>query len=737
MKSISLQVGQFEVKHIKFTLTNHVFFNTKDYQSFGLPEYVLIDKFVYTAHALDVVEEGKINLSKVQRTDLNLGIDEKVVIQKFDPNQTQRCTSYIKVEIGFFARPTQVSIEANTIRDILKKDFNKQIITRNQSLTLSLKNCNFLLRFAEINLIGPKGEIIENADRGIIHEKIQTIDVCKIGNDGGLLTIEGGMTQGTLFTKNFNPEGMGVGGLDKEFTDILRRAFMSRMFPPETIKKLGIKHVRGILLYGPPGCGKTLMARQIGKMVSSVEPKIVDGPSILNKYVGESEANIRNLFAEAEEEQKAKGDDSQLHIIVLDELDAICKQRGSRGDSTGIMDTVVNQLLAKIDGVNALNNILVIGMTNRMDMLDDALLRPGRLEVQIEIGLPDEHGRVQILNIHTKKMRDNKMVGDDVSIEELAKRTKNFSGAEIEGLVLSATSFALKENFDMEKYKPKTDKFIIKKEHFDMALSEMKPAFGMDNNDVFPVLPDPFLVYSSAQEHVRDLLKESVQQLSTSNVTNKIAVMIGGRHGSGKTALAVEAAKQSGFPYIKMLSSEMLVGYSDQMKCSKIARVFTDAYRSAQSVIIIDDLERVLEYTAFGPRFDNTMLHLLLSYIRKPVPPNKRLYIIATTCLAPEILRTLDIWEAFTQHLHLPVVTGFDQFKTIAKESGMDKYIDEMGWADIGLQFQQKCIAIQNALLMLESFKEMKYTPTDFTNQMLAYCTEEADPWEEISILQS
>ena len=124
-----------------------------------------------------------------------------------------------------------------------------------------------------------------------------------------------------------------------------------------------------MLLYGPPGCGKTLTARQIGKMLSAREPKVVNGPEILNKFVGESESNIRKLFEDAEEEQKRMGNSSGLHIIIFDEIDAICKQRGSVGGGSGVHDTVVNQLLSKIDGVEPLNNILVIGMTNRSRFL--------------------------------------------------------------------------------------------------------------------------------------------------------------------------------------------------------------------------------------------------------------------------------------------------------------------------------------------------------------------------------
>jgi vesicle-fusing ATPase len=213
-------------------------------------------------------------------------------------------------------------------------------------------------------------------------------------------------------------------------------------------------------LYGPPGTGKTLIARQIGKMLNAREPKIVNGPEILSKYVGASEENIRKLFADAEKEviidlvlgftprsyfhdqYKEKQDESGLHIIIFDELDAIFKQRGSKNDGTGVGDSVVNQLLSKMDGVDQLNNILIIGMTNRMDMIDEALLRPGRLEVHMEISLPDETGRAQILNIHTSKMRANGVMDLDVDLLELAALTKNFSGAEILGLIKSATSFA-------------------------------------------------------------------------------------------------------------------------------------------------------------------------------------------------------------------------------------------------------------------------------------------------------
>lgn len=128
-------------------------------------------------------------------------------------------------------------------------------------------------------------------------------------------------------------------------------------------------------------------------------------------------------FADAENEQRTKGDQSDLHVIIFDEIDAICKSRGSTRDGTGVHDSIVNQLLTKIDGVESLNNVLLIGMTNRKDLIDEALLRPGRLEVHVEISLPDENGRLQILQIHTSQMKENSFLSPDVDLLELAVRT--------------------------------------------------------------------------------------------------------------------------------------------------------------------------------------------------------------------------------------------------------------------------------------------------------------------------
>ncbi|CAJ0830729.1 2780_t:CDS:2 [Entrophospora sp. SA101] len=252
----------------------------------------------------------------------------------------------------------------------------------------------------------------------------------------------------------------GIGGLETEFNAIFRRAFASRVFPPELAEKFGIQHVKGILLHGPPGTGKTLLARQIGKMLNVQELKVINGLVILNKYIGQSEENIHQLFADVEREYKEK--DSGLHIIIFDELDAICKQRGSDGTGrTGVGDSIINQILAKMDGVEQLNNILIIGMTNQLDMIDEALLHP------------DE--------------KKNNTLDVDVDLDELASLTKNFSGAEISGLIKSASSFAFNRHIKVETLtgiRPDFENMKINRDDFLEALNETHPAYGVSNEEL-------------------------------------------------------------------------------------------------------------------------------------------------------------------------------------------------------------------------------------------------------------
>ncbi|KAJ7098764.1 vesicular-fusion protein SEC18 [Mycena belliarum] len=472
-----------------------------------------------------------------------------------------------------------------------------------------------------------------------------------------------------ILAPNFKFEDMGIGGLDTEFSEIFRRAFASRVFPPGLVEKLGIDHVKGLLLHGPPGTGKTLIARQIGKMLNAHEPKIVNGPEILSKFVGASEENIRKLFEDAEKEYKEKGDESELHIIIFDELDAIFKQRGSTNSGTGVGDTVVNQLLSKMDGVDSLNNILIIGMTNRLDMIDEALLRPGRLEVHMEISLPDEKGRLQILNIHTSKMRTNRVMDPDVDLEELAAATKNFSGAEINGLIKSATSFAFNRHVKvgtMAGISDDVENLRVNRGDFLHALDEVHPAFGVSEEELQSVIQNGIIRFDSIVDELLRSGELIVEQVRTSKRAPVVNVLLHGPPGSGKTALAAAIAQASAFPFIKLISPDNMVGMGETQKISAINKVFSDSYKSPLSVVVVDNIERLIDWSPMGARFSNPVLQALLVLISRRPPKDRRLLVIATTSNRP-ILTDLGFMD-FNAVMRVPPITSLSALEYVVRE---------------------------------------------------------------------
>ena len=478
----------------------------------------------------------------------------------------------------------------------------------------------------------------------------------------------------SIIQPDFKFEDMGIGGLDTEFSAIFRRAFASRIFPPGLVEKLGIQHVKGILLFGPPGTGKTLIARQIGMMLNAREPKIINGPEVLNKYVGQSEENIRKLFADAEKEYKEKGDESGLHIIIFDELDAVCKQRGSgSAGGTGVGDSVVNQLLSKLDGVDQLNNVLLIGMTNRKDMIDDALLRPGRLEVHMEISLPDEHGRAQILKIHTQKMRNNNIMDSDVDLDELAHLTKNFSGAEIGGLVKSASSFAFNRHVKVGTVAGISDDIVnmkVNRHDFQNALEEVKPAFGVSEEELERCIRGGIIHYSSFIGNILDEGRLIIQQVQDAGSTPLFSVILHGPPGSGKTALAAKMAADSGFPFIKLLSPENMIGFNEGAKIEYMRKIFDDAYKSPLSVVVMDNIERIIEWVPVGPRFSNAVLQALMVLLGKTPPKGRRLLILATTTQR-SVLQHLDLFDSFNSEIAVPNVNTYPELGHILGQSGV------------------------------------------------------------------
>jgi vesicle-fusing ATPase len=463
---------------------------------------------------------------------------------------------------------------------------------------------------------------------------------------------------GAVFTENFSFEGLGIGGLDSQLENIFRQAFVSRVVSRDSIKNLGIQHAKGMILYGPPGTGKTLIARQIGKMLNGHPPQIVNGPQILSKYVGESEERIRKLFEPAEAEQRDKGDLSKLHIIIFDEIDAICKSRGSVQDGSGVHDTIVNQLLTKIDGIDQLNNILVIGMTNRPELIDDALTRQGRLEIKVEIGLPDERGRLQILNIHTEHMQKSGVLDPNVSLTEIASITKNYSGAELKGLIRNAGSHALYRNVDQSNpQKIICNDVRVGKQDFTSAFSEIKPLFGADTQS--HIGKEVLLDYPESKNRWQNISHYMFQKAGSGSQGSLVSTLFHGPAGSGKTALAYRLANESGTPFCRIISPNDLYALGEVGKRTRIAKVFEDAYKSPNSCIILDNLERLIEWTSLGSRYSQSILQCLMTLLQKEPPKGHTLLIIGTTSNI-EAIKALDLYDQFMCHELIPELDRCD-----------------------------------------------------------------------------
>jgi len=376
-----------------------------------------------------------------------------------------------------------------------------------------------------------------------------------------------------------------IGGLGDEIQKV-REMIELPIKHPELFKRIGIEPPKGVLLHGPPGTGKTLLARAVAHETDA-NFITISGPEIMSKFYGQSEENLRKIFKEAKE--------SAPSIIFIDELDSIAPKRA---EVTGEVERrVVAQLLSLMDGLKARGEIIVIGATNRVNDVDNALRRPGRFDREVELGVPDTEGRHEILLIHTRGMP----LDEDVDLREIANRTHGFVGADIEALAKEAAMLAIREvlpNIDLDKKIPVETllKIKIRNNNFQKALMNVEPSAL---REVLITQPketwDEIGGLNDAIDQLREVVEWPLKYPDLYGHLNSKppkGILLYGPPGTGKTLIAKALANESEVNFISVKGPEFLskwVGESEKA----VRETFRKARSAAPCIIFFDEIDAI------------------------------------------------------------------------------------------------------------------------------------------------
>jgi transitional endoplasmic reticulum ATPase len=356
---------------------------------------------------------------------------------------------------------------------------------------------------------------------------------------------------------------------------------------PALFKTLGVKPPRGVLLYGPPGSGKTLIARAIANETGAFF-FLLNGPEIMSKMAGEAEANLRKAFEEAEKNSPA--------IIFIDEIDSIAPKRDKT--SGEVEKRVVSQLLTLMDGLKGRGHVVVIAATNRPNSIDAALRRFGRFDRELDIGVPDEVGRMEILRIHTKNMK----LSEDVDLAEVAKSTHGYVGADLAALCTEAALQCIREKMDLIDIEDETidaeilDSMSVTNEHFRFAQGQTNPS---SLRETVVEIPDVTWDDIGGLEDVKKNLQEMIlypiehpDKFHKFGMSPSKGVLFYGPPGCGKTLLAKAVAHECSSNFISIKGPELLTMWFGESEAN-VREVFDKARGAAPCVLFFDELDSV------------------------------------------------------------------------------------------------------------------------------------------------
>ena len=503
------------------------------------------------------VDRGKrlIRIDGYIRNKLEVGINDSVEVRKVQSNDAKSIT---------FA-PTE-PLRIVGAEEYLGEYLNGQLMTKGDTIPISVMGQRIDLVVISTNPSGPV--IISDSTKITVSE--ESAKAVQISREGGVPSIT---------YEDIGGLGDAVGRVREMIELPLRH--------PELFKRLGVEAPKGVLLHGPPGTGKTLLAKAVANETNA-SFYTIGGPEIMSKYYGESEEKLRNVFQQAEKNAPS--------IIFIDEIDSIAPKREEV--SGEVERRIVAQLLSLMDGMSSRGKVVVIGATNRINAIDPALRRPGRFDREIEIGVPDRNGRLEILQIHTRGMPLDK----DVNLEKLADISHGFVGADLQALSKEAAMRALRkvlpeidlssENIPSEILK----KIIVTMQDFVDVAKEMEPSAM---REVFVEVPDVKWEDIGGLADIKQELQEAVEwplkyqsAFTFADAKPPKGILLYGPPGTGKTLMAKAAANESEANFISIKGPELLskwVGESEK----GVREIFRKARQAAPCIVFFDEIDAI------------------------------------------------------------------------------------------------------------------------------------------------
>ena len=499
--------------------------------------------------------KGLIRIDGYTRNRLDVGINDQIEVKRVESKDANSIT---------FA-PTE-PLRIVGAEEYLAEYLNGQLMTKGDTIPLNVMGQRVDLVVISTSPSGPV--IVTDSTKITVSE--ESAKALKVSKEGGVPSIT---------YEDIGGIGDAVGRVREMIELPLRH--------PELFKRLGVEAPKGVLLHGPPGTGKTLLAKAVANETNA-SFYTIGGPEIMSKYYGESEEKLRNVFEQAEKNAPS--------IIFIDEIDSIAPKREEV--SGEVERRIVAQLLSLMDGMSTRGKVVVIGATNRVNAVDPALRRPGRFDREIEIGVPDRNGRLEILQIHTRGMP----LAEDVNPEKLADISHGFVGADLHALSKEAGMRALRrilpeidlssESIPLETLR----KIIVTMQDFMDVIKEMEPSAM---REVFVEVPDVKWEDIGGLSSIKQELQEAVEWplkyqgvFTYADAIPPKGILLYGPPGTGKTLMAKAVANESEANFISIKGPELLskwVGESEK----GVREVFRKARQAAPCIIFFDEIDAI------------------------------------------------------------------------------------------------------------------------------------------------